>query len=556
MKKKHLRKIFKFIIFSLCIVFLKTYNINAQTDIQAGEVSGTWSSQNSPYRIFGEISIPDQETLTIEPGTNIEFQGHYKFNVQGRLLAIGNVNDSITFTIHDTTGFSDTSIIGGGWHGFKFDLTPPTNDTSKFIYCKIQYGKAVGNTINENAGGAFYVNDFSKLVIKHSNLKNNLALTYGGAIYCINYSSPIISENIFYFNTVSKYYGGAIYCKDFSSMEISGNVFSYNYARLSGAAIYCGDYCTTMIKNNLITYNSVEPGHSLCHAGGIHSSSWDYNDPTIVNNVICNNSFTGIYESNRAIKIANNIICNNSGFGIYNGHQLGNGQYVNNTICNNILEAIGCNTLNLKVYNNILWGNNNEEDSSQIDNWDGELRFVDYNVIQNGYAGEENLTQNPSLIAPSEGAGTEYDGVNADWNMQLNSNCINSGNPDTASYYYFEIDIAGNPRISGDNIDIGACEKQIEGGIFNYYTKSKHHIRTVYPNPCKKYLNLKIDNLDQQEIRIKIINTFGKIIRIINIRNTEDKYSIQIDVSDLSSGIYFVELEKNNFLECVKFIVK
>ena len=58
---------------------------NAQTVIPPGDVSGTWTLGGSPYEIQGEITIPDSSTLTIEPGVLVEFQGHYKLIVEGRL---------------------------------------------------------------------------------------------------------------------------------------------------------------------------------------------------------------------------------------------------------------------------------------------------------------------------------------------------------------------------------------------------------------------------------------------------------------------------------------
>ncbi len=64
----------------------------AQTHIQSGPVFGTWSFTGSPYYIEGEIAIPVGQTLTIEPGVLVEFQGHYKLTVQGQLLAVGTAN--------------------------------------------------------------------------------------------------------------------------------------------------------------------------------------------------------------------------------------------------------------------------------------------------------------------------------------------------------------------------------------------------------------------------------------------------------------------------------
>jgi len=96
---------------------------SAQTVIPAGSVSGTWTLAGSPYLIQGAVMIPNNSTLTIEPGVTVNFQGSYKLYVQGRLLAIGAVADSITFTA------ADTAV---GWLGIQFDNTPATTDSSKF----------------------------------------------------------------------------------------------------------------------------------------------------------------------------------------------------------------------------------------------------------------------------------------------------------------------------------------------------------------------------------------------------------------------------------------
>ena len=83
---------------ALAVMFLFLYTNVSAKKIPAGNVNGTWTKKSSPYIIKGEINIPDGETLTIEPGVEVIFEGHYKFNVQGRLLAIGTVKDTITFS--------------------------------------------------------------------------------------------------------------------------------------------------------------------------------------------------------------------------------------------------------------------------------------------------------------------------------------------------------------------------------------------------------------------------------------------------------------------------
>ena len=138
----------------ICAVFsINTFNIVAQTSVPAGAVKGLWTLSGSPYLIQGNILIVKDSTLIIEPGVTVEFQGYYKLNVQGRLLAIGATADTITFTAANTTN---------GWKGIRFDNTHSANDTSKIMYCKIEYGNATGGE-PDRYGGGIYI--YSQVII-------------------------------------------------------------------------------------------------------------------------------------------------------------------------------------------------------------------------------------------------------------------------------------------------------------------------------------------------------------------------------------------------------
>ena len=146
------KSIYTISLYLLVILFLspiESQRIFAQTEIPAGDVSGTWTKALSPYHINGEITIPNDSTLTIEPGVEVIFTGHYEFNVKGRLLAIGTETDTIVFTINDTTGFHNITIFDGGWGGIKLEDINSSNDSTIIEYCSFQYGKT-------DYGGAIY----------------------------------------------------------------------------------------------------------------------------------------------------------------------------------------------------------------------------------------------------------------------------------------------------------------------------------------------------------------------------------------------------------------
>ena len=85
----------------LYISLLLLLNIGfADTHIPAGDVFGIWEASGSPYYIDGEIHVPTDSMLRIEPGCSIIFTGHYKFCVDSNavLKAIGTEIDTIVFT--------------------------------------------------------------------------------------------------------------------------------------------------------------------------------------------------------------------------------------------------------------------------------------------------------------------------------------------------------------------------------------------------------------------------------------------------------------------------
>jgi|GEM_PF-3570808 hypothetical protein len=150
-----------------------------------GEISGTWTKENSPYLITGDVYVKHSETLKINPGVKIIMKGSYKFGIpnDSRIVAIGTRSDSIKFYAEDPVT---------GWLGIDFmratdfenapaqPYTPEINNT--FAYCIIRDGIA-SESYPQWCGGAIFIHSFDNnhLVIKDCKITNNKALS-GGAI--------------------------------------------------------------------------------------------------------------------------------------------------------------------------------------------------------------------------------------------------------------------------------------------------------------------------------------------------------------------------------------
>src|ERR1019366_8245901 len=62
-KSNTMKKLYSIILFAfVCAI------ANSQTSIPGGIVSGTWTLAGSPYQVQGSIQVPNDSTLTIQPG--------------------------------------------------------------------------------------------------------------------------------------------------------------------------------------------------------------------------------------------------------------------------------------------------------------------------------------------------------------------------------------------------------------------------------------------------------------------------------------------------------
>ncbi len=510
----------KFIPFLIVVFLLFNYsfNLKAQTVYLQDTLVQNQIISADTLKITGDLYISNGVTLSLSAGLIVEFQGYYKIDVQGCLKAEGAMGANIFFTIADTSNFSDTSTLNGGWAGIFFIQTPVSNDSSIFSYCKFAYGKKIGNSNEENSGGAVYIDNFSKIRFSNSSFFKNFALMKGGAIYCGNHSSPIIEHcKIFDNRTYSE--GGGIYIGPNSNVKIYNNI---------------------IFQNAAVDYYFKKSNPKLSGAGGgIYSSSPSLNNynPKIYGNKIFNNeSFNGggIYESNYQITIINNLVCNNEGGGIMNGHSLGQGKYFNNTLCNNSIGG-GVQTCSshLSITDCILWGNTTFwtlDSNPQVYVIYGNPPKLTYCNVQNGYPGIGNMDTLPQFISPTAGDGLSFSALNADWALNNISPCVNSGVLDTSYMSLPSFDVLGYPRIVGNRIDMGAIENQIMNG---YGPKPAPSTLRVFPNPTDDYIFVELSQ--NKPFNYELFDAQGKLV----LSGNSSGNSLQINLHKFKSGIYF-----------------
>ncbi|HEC43512.1 MAG TPA: T9SS type A sorting domain-containing protein [Bacteroides sp.] len=434
--------------FLTIILFSNLAYSQTSIDISGNITSDTiWSADT--VRVIGDIKILDDVTLTIEPGTRIEFQGYFWIHITGTLLAIGEANDTIIFTINDNTGFDSADPEMGAWKGLLFDDSNTTpegakgamddNDSSIINACRIEYIKSSGN-------GSITFRYFDRSRISNSRIQHCKAEYTGGALH-LRKSHILVRDNVITQNYAA-YYGGGIECREFHGQIINNEIHS-NYAEYGGGGVYIQGGSYALFKNNIIADNfSAEEG------GGIRIIS---SDPILQNNLIVNNSSVqggGISVSSSNVDIINNTICNNEATG------------------GSSRAGISSYESNLNLVNTILWGNDGAE-GPQLHVWGiSNTNFYNcliqggLNGINNGgiFEGEyfDNIDADPGFVDESAGAGQGNYKKTADWSLEKTSACINLGSSEYPDFDMPQDDITGGLRIQNNLIDIGAYEYHVK----------------------------------------------------------------------------------------------
>ncbi|KPK84201.1 MAG: hypothetical protein AMS27_10595 [Bacteroides sp. SM23_62_1] len=434
----------------------------AETHIEKITVNGAVANDTSwvadTVEVTGDIYVPDSIKLNIAPGTRVMMKGHFKIDVHGVLLAQGNEKDSIHFFVSDTTGFTNKDSISGSWGGIDFNNGDTgangamnDNDSSVFSYCIIRYVK------DTTIGGALYIDHFSKIRIENSLIQNNYADWGGGGIYCSN--SNIYIHNCEISNNFGSTGGG--FHLDESDIVLKNSNIKNNLASWGGAGIYMGK-SSPKIENCIFLYNNVGSGAG----GGIYSF---YSNPMITLCKICNNISDsqggGLYCSGGKPILINNLVANNRYGLVFHGAEV---LIINNTITNNFSSNLGIHKCTSQIYNNIFWGITGSVISMSGTN--SNANFYN-NIIQDGISPYDfnlgiikdfinNLDTTPHFINPSQGIGDDYDGISADWSVDLFSPCINAGTMNIPGVSIPICDLQGQPRFNAGIIDIGAYENQ------------------------------------------------------------------------------------------------
>lgn len=77
---------------------------------------------------------------------------------------------------------------------------------------------------------------------------------------------------------------------------------------------------------------------------------------------------------------------------------------------------------------------------------------------------------------------------------------------------------------------------------------------TVYPNPATEQINMQFNHLVNGKASVKIFDSMGALVSAENINEINNKL-FTLDVTSMSNGFYFIEIENNGQVTKEKFVV-
>ena len=493
---------------------------HAQTIEVSGLQSGIWDADT----VFVTDNVIIEDSLNITAGTTVLFNGYYNIHVKkhATLNALGTENDSIVFTVVDTTGFHVFNSGRGGWNGIRMEKA----GSCRFDYCRFQYGKAALD--EDQDGGALRIFSCTDVAISHSTMFCNFSRENGGALSA-EYSTVTmrrcsIRNNLTYteIDTVYGMYGGGlrfIKC-DVALLESD---FRYNNGTGAIGGAVSIDSCSARIDRCCFEHNFGING------GGMYLMRC-YERPCSITNSLFANNISGHFGGGLAISESSPLVSNLT---VVNNHSIG----VN---CGGIFFYQHCSP---SVWNCIVYGNTNESTTdTPVQMWawtyDDDAPEFHNCLVQFGLENiasydritvyENCLDEDPLFVNPE----------NEDYHLAGGSPCINAGSPETPDVIINGLDLEGYERVSGDLIDIGVYEFNFTNVQENAQNANRIHI---FGNPITASSYAEIELHHDCIIKANLYSLDGKLLKNKNL-GTLQKGIHHIEIGEmfqsLSSGTY------------------
>ena len=520
----------------LLLLLTVTIFAQAQTIEVSGLQSGIWEADT--VLVTGDVKV--QDSLRIAAGTTVLFDSFYSIKVENgaSLIASGTENDSILFTIADTTGFHLFNMGRGGWNGIRLNKA----SASRFNYCRFQYGKAALD--DDQDGGALRIFDCNNVEISHCNLFCNFSREHGGALNAENSKVLIhdckVNNNLTYtrLDTVYFMYGGGLrFLK--CEVEITTTDFYYNNGETAIGGALSIDSCMAKIDRCRFEHNFGING------GGLYLIRCFDNPCSITNSLFAHNT-SGHFGGGLAISDSSPLVSNLT---VVDNHSVG----VN---CGGIFFYQHSSPV---LWNCIIYGNTNNvplEEPVQMWSWTLDDYAPEFHNCLVQY-GLENISNHDVITVYENCIDADplfADPDNENYQLDPDSPCINAGSPETPTNLLNGLDLDGNQRVSDNCIDIGAYEYDPNGVQETLQNEQTIHI-VGNPVTISSYAEIKCESACN--LFAKVYSADGKLLVNKNLEKAQigiNRIEIGEWFQNLTSGTYIIIIQAEGKTAAAKVI--
>ncbi len=539
-----------------------------------GEVTGVWRVANSPIRIVGDINVPAFESLTIEPGVQVQFSGNYDFTINGTLIAEGDQERPIRFI--------SLTASPGAWTGLIFDGRASSD--SRLDNCIIIYAYkgiqitngSTAEVANSEISRTRYEGihlDGSSSTIKNCNIMNSGR----HGILVEGNGQPQLIEN-----TISTCEDHGISSGSNSRPTITGNIIS-----VSGNGLHINSPGCTINENYI--YN--------CGGMGIFIRESAHGAQVFENIITLIDGSYGIeiYSAN-SVLLRNNTVMDNdaSGIYVYSGN---NNILQNNIVAQNSNHGIAAQNCAITLLYNNVWENQGDDysgtdagirdvsedpsldfsfvpdqNSPMVDTGDPQspldpdgtradigAKFFNQNippVIVSSEPEDFDLLHEGGIVNFSVSA-TDANGHPLLYRWSVNEDLRQQGNDSTFSFNFDQEGPYSVMVVVDDNLYLGETPRiwRFSMGVDGIeILPTEFHLSSVYPNPFNSTARFDLNASGQVNIRIWDIT--GRIVQQLwDGSMTTGQHNFMINASSMPTGKYILSAETDRGRLSKPFVV-
>jgi hypothetical protein len=546
-------------LFLLSFLFLLLKSVTSQTLVNGFISTNTqWNLAGSPYIVTGNTLLMQGFTLTIEPGVVVKFDTNKALQIDGELIAIGTVQNKITFTSNQPVPTS------GDWAKIHFSdvCNSATFDTSgNYIsgsimkYCDIKYGGSIGFgeihiitsspyfshcTVSFSASDGIY-SEMTTYSIDSSRISDCEGIGLHFFRYFQNSCSITIQDDSVLNNTGGGIKFEGVYsflnCNYLHFTQIRRNVFMAN----SPFALWGlgNQYDSLFISDNIFENN-----YGSRHTLSINATTYAIGCNRFINNQTLDGILALGGDNYSSLSSSFHIQEN-----IFQGNTIGNGKSI-------IYVINSANSKNIYITNNII--ENNSSPGGEILSIEAKISNI-FQVHHNNFV-NNNALSCIFLSTPFGSQGSNYTYCDVRYNNLVNPAC---------QYEFYNNVPYGLPNIVADSIYWGSQSTQhVDSVIFDFFDfanqsvvfyqpillfptevdtvchilsididqiETKSLFSFVFPNPFTENTTIRFEKR-LNNAAIMMFNIFGQLVKMKEHLSGNE---ILFSRDNLPEGVYF-----------------